>query len=247
MRADSNIEVNGAIYDPGDGDVNIGEALYVSGVATVAGNVLYVNGGSPELYLNDGSGTVAQDWRIHNNDGHLWFIHQTGGNRASLKNNGDLYIDGTYYCGGADVAELIGADTTSYGRHLESGDVVIVHPDKDETVGFTTTPYDTRVAGAISSAPGIMLGANGTESQVVIEQEIDVNNGAPLALVGRVPVKVTDENGPIKRGDLIVTSSTPGYAMKGDPDKVEVGMVIGKAMQEHEFGEGMIIVLVNLQ
>jgi hypothetical protein len=40
----------------------------------------------------------------------------------------------------------------------------------------------------------------------------------PLAVVGIVPCKVTAENGAIARGDMLVTSSRVGYAMKGtDP------------------------------
>ncbi len=35
-----------------------------------------------------------------------------------------------------------------------------------------------------------------------------------LALTGRVPVKITGENGAIEPGDLLTTSSTPGHAMK---------------------------------
>ena len=36
-----------------------------------------------------------------------------------------------------------------------------------------------------------------------------------LALVGIVPCKVTSENGSIRPGDLLVTSSTAGFAMRG--------------------------------
>ena len=36
----------------------------------------------------------------------------------------------------------------------------------------------------------------------------------PLAVIGIVPCKVTAEAGPIVAGDLLVTSSTPGHAMK---------------------------------
>ena len=35
-----------------------------------------------------------------------------------------------------------------------------------------------------------------------------------LLLAGQVPVKVTTENGIIQKGDLLITSSTPGHAMK---------------------------------
>lgn len=41
-----------------------------------------------------------------------------------------------------------------------------------------------------------------------------MDSEVPLAVVGIVPCKVTTENGPILVGDLLVTSSTPGYAMK---------------------------------
>ena len=37
----------------------------------------------------------------------------------------------------------------------------------------------------------------------------DVGDAPALALVGRVPVKVTDEGGSIRVGDLLVSSSTP--------------------------------------
>ena len=39
-------------------------------------------------------------------------------------------------------------------------------------------------------------------------------NATRLALTGRVPVKITEENGPIEPGDLLTTSSSPGHAMK---------------------------------
>ena len=39
-------------------------------------------------------------------------------------------------------------------------------------------------------------------------------NLAPLSIAGRVPTKVTNENGNIEIGDLLTTSSMPGHAMK---------------------------------
>jgi len=69
----------------------------------------------------------------------------------------------------------------------------------------------------------------------------------PMAVVGIVPVKVTAENGPIKPGDLLVTSSMPGRAMKGTDRNQLIGAVIGKAMAPLESGTGTIEVLVSLQ
>lgn len=40
------------------------------------------------------------------------------------------------------------------------------------------------------------------------------NGTVPMALAGQVLVKATAGNGPIEKGDLLTTSSTPGYAMK---------------------------------
>ena len=68
-----------------------------------------------------------------------------------------------------------------------------------------------------------------------------------MAMVGIVPTKVTAENGPIHRGDLLVSSSTAGFAMKGTDRTRLVGAVIGKAMGPLESGTGVIEVLVTLQ
>jgi hypothetical protein len=69
----------------------------------------------------------------------------------------------------------------------------------------------------------------------------------PLAVLGIVPGKVTAESGAIARGDLLVTSSRPGYAMKGTDRSRLVGAVIGKALQPLAAGTGRIEVLITLQ
>ena len=68
-----------------------------------------------------------------------------------------------------------------------------------------------------------------------------------MAMVGIVPTKVSAENGPIKRGDLLVTSSTVGYAMKGTDRSRMLGAIVGKAMANLGSGKGVIEVLVTLQ
>ena len=68
-----------------------------------------------------------------------------------------------------------------------------------------------------------------------------------MAMMGIVPTKVSTENGPIERGDLLVSSSTPGYAMKGTDGTRMMGAVIGKALAPLHTGQGLIEVLVTLQ
>jgi hypothetical protein len=69
----------------------------------------------------------------------------------------------------------------------------------------------------------------------------------PLAVVGIVPCKVTAENGAIARGDMLVTSSRAGYAMKGTDRSRMLGAVAGKALEPLNKGTGVIQVLVTLQ
>ena len=65
--------------------------------------------------------------------------------------------------------------------------------------------------------------------------------------MGIVPCKVIAENGPVVVGDLLVTSSTPGYAMKGTDRGLMLGAVVGKALEPLQKGTGVIQVLVTLQ
>ena len=70
-------------------------------------------------------------------------------------------------------------------------------------------------------------------------------NEIPMAVVGIVPCKVSAENGAISPGDLLVTSSTPGHAMRDDDPRN--GTVVAKALGELSSGTGIIKVLVTLQ
>ncbi|HXN24923.1 MAG TPA: hypothetical protein VOA41_19495 [Candidatus Dormibacteraeota bacterium] len=68
-----------------------------------------------------------------------------------------------------------------------------------------------------------------------------------MAIVGIVPCNVSAENGAIKAGDLLVTSWTPGHAMKGTDRSHMLGVVVGKALEPLPSGKGVIQVLVALQ
>ena len=53
-------------------------------------------------------------------------------------------------------------------------------------------------------------------------------DGLPVALQGRVPCRV---QGPINKGDLVVTSDTAGVAQRLDRAQYFPGCVIGKALE----------------
>jgi len=97
--------------------------------------------------------------------------------------------------------------------------------------------YQASVVGVYSTKPGFLGGASfaeGTEGLV------------PLAVVGVVPVKASAENGAIRPGDMLVSSSTPGHAMRAG-GSVPNGRGIGKALGRLDTGTGLVTILVILQ
>lgn len=175
---------------------------------------------------------------------HNWYIdvngtdfrwHHSGDTKMRLDTDGDLYIDRAYHCNGADIAEK-----TPSEEALSPGEVVSLSVENEGKLRKSRSPYEKEVAGVVSTEPGMILG---DEMDSI---EID---GVELALAGRVHVKVTSENGSIEVGDLLVSSSRPGYAMRGDLEiiKERPGVIIGKAMESLQSGEGEILVLINLQ
>jgi len=156
---------------------------------------------------------------------------------------GEVRADGAYYSGtggfhtgNADVAERI--NTSEW---VEAGYVVEIDPDHPGFFRKSSSLYGTKVAGIISTSPGVILGNSFDEATDDWE-----DNRPVLAIAGRVPLQVTTENGSIQIGDLLVSSSTPGVAMKGDPAAC-VGAVIGKAMEPLEEETGTIVVQVMLR
>jgi hypothetical protein len=119
------------------------------------------------------------------------------------------------------------------------GDVVEIDPDHDGQFRLAATPNSTAVAGVISTSPGVLMNAPGADAAQAAA-------GPQLALVGRVPVKVSAENGAIRPGDLLVASSTPGHAMRA-PANPAPGTVIGKALGSLKHGSGIVEMLVMLR
>ncbi len=154
----------------------------------------------------------------------------------------DLEVEGSAWCrygwasGARDMAENFVADMP-----LEPGELVAFDMDSDGVVR-STRPNDVLVCGVVSTTPGVLLN---------FEPETHGHDGrVPVALCGRVPCKVVDENGPIQRGDLLTSSSVPGHAMRAEAILVEgervyrSGTIVGKALAAHSTGAGIIDVFV---
>jgi molybdenum cofactor biosynthesis enzyme len=55
-----------------------------------------------------------------------------------------------------------------------------------------------------------------------------MSDGQPVAMTGRVPCLV---QGPVTKGQVLVTSKTPGVAQAIDNSKFIPGCVLGKALE----------------
>jgi len=117
---------------------------------------------------------------------------------------------------------------------------MIVDSSTNRQLTLATQSYSTLVAGIYSTKPGVLATTHKMD-------EAGFQGEVPLAVVGIVPCKVSAENGAIERGDLLVTSSTPGHAMKGTDRNRMLGAVVAKALEPLSEGKGVIQVLVTLQ
>ena len=140
--------------------------------------------------------------------------------------------------GGADLAEPF--NITSGNGEVPQGAVVVIDEQNPGHLKLSDSPYDTRVAGVVS-------GANGVNPGIQMHQQGLIEGGKNVALTGRVYVQADASNGAIRPGDMLTTSSTPGYAMKVSDHARAAGAILGKAMTGLSEGKGMVLVLVTLQ
>jgi hypothetical protein len=90
-------------------------------------------------------------------------------------------------------------------------------------------------------------GANGIHPGITLHQEGALEGGQNVALSGRVYALADASGSPIKPGDLLTSSGTPGHVMKVTEHSKAQGAVVGKAMSSLKQGRGLVLVLVSLQ
>ncbi|HZS10467.1 MAG TPA: hypothetical protein VFD58_36905 [Blastocatellia bacterium] len=155
--------------------------------------------------------------------------------QAKLDVAGDLNVTGNIAAKYQDVAEWVPAR-----QPLAAGTVVSLDVTRPNAVAPSARAYDSRIAGVVSSQPGVILGEGGAGKVLV-------------ATTGRVKVRVDASRHPIRIGDLLVTSNRSGVAMRSRPVRVgstlihRPGTIIGKALEPLARGQGEILVLLSLQ
>ncbi len=147
--------------------------------------------------------------------------------------SGELGVKGKTYLG--DQVFLQDSDIASQMSILEpeveEGDVVVAVTDPNLTplARVSYQPNDKNILGVISGKPAALLRAS------LI--------GKKVALTGVIKIKATNENGLIRKGDLLTTSSLFGHAMKASYPGAGI---VAKALEDFDQEKGMIKALLQL-
>lgn len=152
-----------------------------------------------------------------------------------VQNSGRVVTTALQITGGGDLVEGFESVTP-----VQPGMLMSIDPEHPGQVTVSSIPYDHKVAGVVSGAGGVAHGIRMNQAGVL-------DGDTLIAMTGRVYVSTSACNGSIAAGDLLTTSHIPGVAMKATDRERSFGAVIGKALTSLEEGEGLVMVLVNLQ
>jgi hypothetical protein len=126
-----------------------------------------------------------------------------------------------------DCADL--AESYPAGEVLTPGDVVTIAGNSPFRL-MKATRESGALLGVVSTHPAVVFeGDVASFGSPRTKDSYGVNDKTPLALVGRIPVKVNMEGGVIRTGDYVTTSSEAGLAMKA----TRSGNVIGIALEDY--------------
>ncbi|HQL52674.1 MAG TPA: hypothetical protein PLX01_01600, partial [Candidatus Magasanikbacteria bacterium] len=228
------VEANGDVRIAGKffaSDLNFTNTTTVNTINFSTSSLFRSTAGSSPAFIFDATnfGTSTGDY--------LFSVRSAGQSKFSVEANGDVRIAGKFFASEGTVGtpgnpgDLAERVDVLLGEGVEAGDLMMVDFDNKDSYRKTVSTYEQKIAGVISTNPTLVLGSGKTSSTAV------------MAMIGRVPVKVNLENGPIKKGDYLVSSNQPGVAMKA----TEPGMAIGMALEDYEVvsNSNKILVYVN--
>ena len=224
------------------GSAEAGMALYSGPSGTKAAYIGGSTDGDGVLTLHHSRGQELVKLGMHPSSKGGWAVFSNTAGEVvarigtSEDGKGILEVDGTSVFPGnsKDIGEVF--ELTSKQTGIPG--TVMSATDAEATLSPSAEPYDRKVVGVVSGAgdlhPGMVLGSRE-----------DGSRDHPIALLGQVYVRVNLEGGPIRPGDLLVSSSQPGVAMKANDHSKAFGAVIGKALQSYDLAEeGLVRMLV---
>jgi len=215
--------INGdAIYDNGSRVITI-DTIDNEAVRSLAGTTNQIS-----VSASEGDVTLSLPQNIHTGasptfNGLTLSSLSADGDGSQVNGTWSLNPGATWQATFADLAERYHADST-----YEAGTVLVIGGENEVTV--TSVRASLARAGIVSTASSFKMNyAAGTDE-----------THPYIALAGRVPCKAI---GPITKGDLLVTSTTPGHAEKALTTDSPLA-VIGRALGDLAEGPGVVEVMV---
>ncbi|MBS0195292.1 MAG: hypothetical protein JSR77_00885 [Planctomycetes bacterium] len=227
-----------------EGNVGIGTATPNSSVGHLP--TLHIEGSSPGIKLRDIDPGEGSGFELYVNAGYFSVLNNRFGTvPLRVSSDNETIVSVLTITGGSDVAEPIAITPTNAVAKAEPGMVMVIDRDHDGKLVPCSAAYDKAVVGVLS-------GGNGLKPGMVLSAEGQAHTSGgddtmPLAMTGRVWVWCDATVNPVRRGDSLTTSATPGHAMTVTDEDRAARAVIGKAMTELKEGRGLVLVLVNLQ
>lgn len=220
-RFDGDVDARANIKN-GAGVVTVNDAVYLGGDGSAATLTVDYTGFNGNVGFNTNS-------QYGSGIGVIALANANTDPTTNPSGGGVLYVSGgalKYRGSSGTVTTIAAADYAEdmpYVGELDSAEIVVASgtlnpggegPYNKFYIERSSTAYSNKILGVTSS----FVGQNQSKTM-------------PVALVGRVPVKVSLENGPIHVGDYLTSSaSKPGYAMKA----LAPGQVIGVALENYD-------------
>lgn len=207
--------------------------------ADVAGS----GSGTIEIHATNGTRTVELDGSETAGQGAALKLSNAAGDvtielDADFSGDGRVITDELEIKGGSDLAEYF--DIYKTADAPEPGMVVCLDPDHPGQLRICSETKDRKVAGVVS-------GANGIKPGMMMGQEGSLAFGRyPVAIAGRVYVKVDESNGKIRPGDFMTTATTPGFAMRVRRFRKARGAILGKALTPADTN-GFVLIMLQWQ
>ena len=159
---------------------------------------------------------ATQFLRSDQQDAHSGNISPSSNNTLALGTTSNRYkeVHATTFYGTATQAQYADlAEKYSADADYEPGTVLVIGGSAEVTV--TDEPGSFAVIGVVSTDPAYLMNSDA--------------DGVAIALRGRIPCKVA---GTCKKGDVLITSNTPGHAMvAGDPKSLSPLQIVGRALE----------------
>ena len=173
-----------------------------------------------QFEISDGWGFPNDDFDISNIEATVYYEYSSSMQEGEIAAEGRIYANSLYEVG--DLAEHFELNTQAF----LPGMIVSFVPGSENEYKLSDHPNDSHLVGVISQNPSVILNS--------------AKVGPPVAMTGRVKIKLKPSENLIKSGDYLTSSDMPGYAELCK----KAGTVIGYAVTNQKNGEDEVEVLL---